>query len=356
MRHTLRKFWLLWLCLFLSIFVLEFVNAADDPNNPDVEINLAGTILHNSRLHTLKLGSNEVKTWTLKVTTIAGTDKVTFTNGLIIWDSHDVGSLNEEDHAIIGWGSNNRVGSDYAAIGWWQANDSQAKYTVIGGGQINVAKEQNSVVVGWYNNTAEKQNSVVVGWQKNTTKWQNSVVVGWNNNTAYQNSLALGVGALWNQGSFAWNGPANEKDGYINADNWILVNTTTPIAWVNLVVKGAVKIAWNKFDPRSKWEIRYFGGCFYAYDGGTWHVLNRWKEGQAGNGCSAAPDGVVAQYCEFGNTILWDGDSVLAWSQTYATGWTENSCPSSYSATVTCNNGTLYPSGYTYPYCYPIHQ
>ena len=333
---------------------MEFVNAADDPNNPDVIIDLSETVLHNSRLHTLKLWSNEVKTWTLQVTTdMAGRDKVTFTNGLIVWDStgSHVVSVGAEGYAVIGWWKRNKVGANYAAVWWWEQNDAQKIYAVIGGWQNNTAKEQNSVVVGWFHNTTNEENSVVVGWQNNIAQWQNSVVVGWNNNRAAQNSLALWTNSVWKQGSFAWNGDAEQNQGYIGATNWILVNTTTPIDWVNLVVNGAVKIAWKSADIRHKWEIRYVGKCFYAYDGTTWHLLNRWRENQEDNGC-IAPAGPIAQHCKFGNTILWDGDSVVAYSKTYAVG---AGCDD-YKATITCNNWALSLPDHIYAYCYSIHD
>ena len=346
MKHTLRNFWLL-LCLLLSIFVLRSVYAIGDPAHPDVIIDLSWTVQHTSRLHTLSLW-NVGMTGGLQV--IDG--KLRFTNWLIVWDDDHIVSVGSNGHAVIGGWKRNTVGTDFAAIWWWLTNKALAAYSVVAWWQSNTGQWQNSVVVGWNANVAGWQNSVVVWWQGNVAEWQNSVVIGGYENTANRNSLALWKNAEWREGSFAWNALAPQKWGYISATSWILVGTTTPIDLVNLVVGGAIRIAWDASDIKTKWEIRYVGWCFYAYDGDKWHILNRWEEKWWTGSCNAwFPGEEIARYCEFGNTIVWNGDQVTAYDKPYATG---DNC-GSHAAIITCNNWTFSSPDYIYPYCYSIN-
>jgi hypothetical protein len=342
MKYTVNKFWLLWLCLLLSVFAIRsIVNAADsgvrmDPTYP-------ARVWYRSVLHTLNLWN----LWWTTATLYTADWKLKFSNGLIVWDSHTVG-VGNNGHAVIGWGWNNTVDANYAAVGWWQANEAKANYAIVWWGNGNKANWQNAVVVGWNNNTAAGW-SVVVWWQLNKAEdgW---VVLWWRNNTSHSNSLALWQNATSNEGSFARNSNAWDDSVYINASKWTLVGTTTSIAWVNLVVAGAVQVEWNTIDAWVKWEIRYVGGCFYWYDGSKWHVMNRWNDKNKNNECVAFPT-TTASYCEFGNTILWDWDTAVAYQKPYST----NCDASSNKKTVTCNGWTLSPSWYTHPYCYPIH-
>jgi hypothetical protein len=218
-----------------------------------------------------------------------------------------------------------------------------------------VAGWKNAVVVGWNNNQANWENSVVVGWSNNHAEWKNAVAIGWNSNIAHPKSLALWDNSESYEGSFAWNAKPTAGYGLINATSWILVGTTTPIDLVNLVVNGPVKIAWtNDNTNKYKWEIRYVWGCFYAFDGKHWYVINRWEENVKNVDCHATfPIADVAKYCEFGNTVVWNGDTVVAYSQPYGTG---NNCVNKYQATITCNNWVFSSSTHVYPYCYTIHN
>ena len=292
---------------------MKFVDAQGEP----LVIDLSNTVQHSSRLYNLNLW-NESMTGSLRVVKTPA-KRVIFTNWLIIGDDHTV-SVAANGHAVIGWWKSNTV-VNLAAIWWWQTNKANAQYAIVG------------------------------GWQGNTAGWQNSVVVGWQGNTANKNSLALGQGATSNEGSFAWNHSATTNNWYIDASNWILVNTTDPIDGVNLVVNGAVKIAWTNGSSRLKWEIRYVNKCFYAYDGSKWYVLNRWGENGGNTECKDFTD--MAKYCKFGNTVLQNGDTWTGYSQQYATG---SNCVTQYEAKVTCNNWTLSPSTHVYPYCYSIHD
>lgn len=341
MKYTVNKFWLLWLCLLLSIFAIRsMVNAADsgvrmDPTYP-------ARVWYRSVLHTLNLGSA-----TENGNLVVADWKLQFSNGLIVWDNHTV-SVGTNGRAVIGWGWNNTVSANYAAVWWGQSNVANANYAVVWWGNTNKANWQNAVVVGWDHNTAAAW-SVVVWWQSNTAQagW---VVLWWKNNTSHLNSLALGQNATSNEGSFAWNSNAWEDSAYINASRWTLVGTTTPIAWVNLVVDGAVQVEWNTVDAWVKWEIRYVGGCFYWYDGSKWHVMNRWNDVNYNSECTAFSTD-TAKFCYFGNTILWDGDTAIGYQNPYST----NCNSSTNRKTVTCTNWSISPSTHKHPYCYTIH-
>lgn len=349
MRNSFMKVGLLWLCLFLSFVVIKSVNA--EPAEP-MYIDLSNTVLHNSRLHTLRLWSGVVGTLQVR------DSKVRFSNGLVVWDSENSHNIWANTHVVIGWWKNNTVTVEYAGVWWWQSNAAKGSYAVVWWWSWNEAQWQHSAVVGWQANVAEEVNSVVVGWQWNRADGLNSVVVGWSNNVAKQNSLVLGKNWVGNAGSFAWNGSSEENHGYIDARKWILVGTTTPLNWVNLVVGGAVQIAWNNNnDKKATWEIRYIkwshGWCFYAYDGDKWHVLNRWLEKERNTQCADifASD-AVADYCEFGNTVVWNNDVVTGYVLSYSTG----SC-TEYG--LVCQGGHLWTSAGAladkyYPYCYHI--
>lgn len=331
MKYTLRKFWLLWVCLLLlGIFVVWYVNAED----PDVVINLSGIELHKSNLYNLKLWSGTVGT--LNVTWW----RLRFSNGLIVWNDHTVGV---NDKAVIGWWKQNTINAKYAWIGWGQLNTGSAQYAVIGGWYGNIAEWKKSVVVWWNSNIAGTW-GLVVWWSNNIaeTLW---VILGWSNNTAQKNSLALGSGASSSSGSFAWKGTVSSSNKWKIGARTVLIGTTTWIPSVKLVVGGAVKIA-SSSENWKKWEIRYVDGCYYSYDGSKWHVINRWHENEASN-CSTSLD--VAKYCKFGNTILWHWDTATWYNKIYDT-----NC-NAHSWVVTCLSWSL-SEDFVYPYCYDINS
>ena len=339
MKHTLSKFWLLWLCLLLSIFVVKSV-VNDASADVTIDPTYPARVWYRSVLHTLNLWDFGWVTTTLEATSW----KLKFDNWLVVWNNSNVGNSQK---VVIGWWDGNKIlnNKNYAWIWWGGSNEVSADYAVIWWGNSNKASGNNAVVVGGNYNTAAGW-SVVVWWESNNAI-NGGIVLWWKNNTSYPNSLALGQGATSNEGSFAWRWTAWGDAGYINAPAWTLIGTTTPIGWVNLVVGGAVKVEWNE-DAWVFWEIRYVGNCFYWYDGNKWHVMNRWNDKNNNSECRAFPT-TTARYCEFGNTILWDWDTATAYSRTYST-----SC-ASYRTTVTCNAWILTPAGYTHPYCYQIH-
>jgi len=359
MRHTFNKIWLLWLCLLLGIFVLRSVNAADDATvtiNPDAP----ARVWHRSTLYNLDL-------WVISnhATLYAAGWRMRFTNWLVAWkDSSVWGS----DYAVIGWWDGNKIlnNANYAWIWWWKSNEIRGNYAVIGWWEGNDANWDNSVVVGGQKNTASAQNSVVVGGYNNTASAQNSVVAGGQNNTANKNSLALGRSAIAKEWAFIWNSnpslqTAQDNSALVNASNWTLIGTTTPIVWVNLVVDGAVRVAWtNDNENKQKWEIRYVDRCFYWYDGNVWHVLNRWNDNGRNSECRAFPDS-IANFCYFGNTIIREWDNAMGYAVPNAVTCT--------SKILICHNKHLYEkkarvnepdltklADSYYPYCYKINK
>ena len=342
-KHTLKKIWLLWLCLFLSLFAIEYANA--------YTINLADlqNLLHKSKLYKLSLSS-----WSNnKATLIVNKDdlRLEFTGWLVVWSNATASS----NYTVIGWWTGNKIERDssFAAIWGGATNEVNSEYAVIGWWTKNKAQWRNAVILGWDSNAAQS-GSVVMWWRSNTSlSW--GVVLWWESNTANKNSLALGQRSNWQEGSFIWNSSnslqtVGENGGYVGASNWILIGTTEGVGWVNLVVNGAVKIAWTKDDiNKYKWEIRSVDGCFYGFDGSTRHVLNRWDE-VAGN-CKSL--GVNAS-CVFGNTILRHWDTATWYSLPNAV-----HCPSPEK--LTCRNGNLFTNTNVqansyYPYCYEIED
>ena len=341
MKRSWSKFWLLWLCLLLSIFAIKYVNAAEDEEiTIAVDIDLSGTVLNVSQLHTLHLWNGSTN-GTLKVVG----NKLKFSNWLVVWQNSTVGS---SEHVVIGWWAGNSIGNgwNYAWIGWWQYNQANANYSVIGGWQYNQANANYSVIGGWYYNRAYNDNSVIGWWQSNQAYYW--VVLGGVSNTAYKNSLAMGKTATSNEGSFAWNAYASKNLWRITASNGILIGTTSSIDWVNLVVDGAVKIAGDT-SAGVKWDVRYVWGCFYVYDGDKWHVINRWNDNGNNSECTAFPQSNLSKYCEFGNTVLWEGDQAIAFKVPHST-----NC-NNYKTTVTCRDWALDKPQYKYSYCYSIN-
>ena len=356
MRHSSYKWWLVGLCLLLSIFIIKSVSAEDDVA---VNIKLPQMVFHTSRLHTLNLWQMDGTKGTLQVKEDDWKKRLQFTNWLIVWKTsttHTVGA----DKAVIGWWEKNTVSADYAWIGWGQENKAKSSYDLIWWWYNNEANWVNAVIV-WWNSNGVRANSVVVWWNSNEgIDW--GVVLWWKDNDAYNNSLALGYNATWRPNSFAWNGEAGLNSGYIKAESWILIGTTSPINWVNLVVNGGVKVAWKNNGNAYKWEIRYVWGCFYAFDGDKWHIINRGTEkaendaDTANNRCEGFNTDLVAQYCKFGNTVVWHNDTVKAFAKSHVVA--PETCTK---VTLTCRNGDLRVSNTQkannyYAYCYQIQK
>ena len=329
MKHTLNSSRLVWFVVLWAL-VLLFAGTANG-----LEIKKLNAVSeHISRLHSLYLwdGSSFAGM-------ITRDRHLNITNGLVVGNG-SVGS----NMATVAWGVGNGIGSNsqwaWIAGGEWNSIQWGAN-SVIGWWKSNVIGWNNAVVVGWENNQWTSAGAVVVGWNGNTSSNDGWVAFGGSGNTAlWASSLVLWEGAKWQKWSFAWNGEAGQDSARIEASNWILVGTYDTVTGVNLVVKWAMKIGGDTSSASAAWEIRMVDGCFYAYDGVYWHVVN-----QSSTWCTAI---TTAKTCKFGNVELQAWDTVTAYKVPIS-----SDC-SAESAAVTCNNWELKVGGveYKYPYCY----
>lgn len=277
-----------------------------------------------------------------------GVDNLNILNGLVVWK----------------WNHNVADGVEFIVVGGWDSNTINSSYAWIVGWKHNTIAEEafDSAIGWWFGNNVWWENTVIAWWSENTTsagfKWW--VIIWWSNNSVendygvvlggYSNSadqywLSLGYGSVWAAKSFSWGSDwvqANESSSNIQASGGVLIWTYTPIENVNLVVGGAVKIAWD-WDNTSwvAWEIRMYQGCFYAYDGKKRHVFGRSSE----DNCNHM---ALAGRCVFWNTKLWEWDQVTAYKTPYAI-----DCNSQKSI-VTCKSDGSMDSTYIYPYCYNL--
>ena len=270
-------------------------------------------------------------------------DNLIITNWIVVWDAS---SYSKSTGASIWWWVGNTIesNSQYAGIAWWWNN------TIVDG--------ENSIIGWWSNNSIDGKNAVVAWWQNNTSHswwnvmwwvWNsasgNSVVLWWEGNMAEENSLALWKDSDAQYKSFAWNAIAEPNSARINASNWVLIWTTQPITWVNLVVNWAMKIGWTSSATWVAWEIRSVSWCFYAYDWVIWHIINRNSRWD----CNTF---TVSEVCKFGNIELQEWDVVIGYRAIISTG-----CDSSDNRReVRCTNWELLDSewntGFDSPYCY----
>ena len=281
---------------------------------------------------------------------------------LYLWSWEDVWIKTSDNNLIITnwmviWGDNSYSRSTAASIWWWSWNaiDNSSNYAWIWWGRNNtITSWENSMIAWWLSNSINGQNAVVAWGQGNTSYslWNvlwwtenvaegNWVVLWWYHNEAHKNSLALWKNASASNKSFAWNTTANTNSARIDASNWILIWTTIPITWVNLVVNWAIKIWWTSSATWVAWEIRFVSGCFYAYDWANWHIINK----NSTSSCNAL---TVSQVCKFGNIELQEWDKASAYNATLS-----EKCESK---NVTCFNWELvddaWGTGYKYAYCF----
>ena len=246
-----------------------------------------------------------------------------FSSSLVVIGWGDTNKVNDVHNAWIGWGNNNQINSaDNWAIGWGMNNFVAWSAWVVAWGNNNKASNW-GVVVGWYNNYYN--NEWVVLWWSDNWAWVNSVVL-WHKNT------------ILNSNSFLWKDnndimPVQSNVASITTD-WVLIWTYEKKPQVALVVNWAVKL-WNENEPTEKWEINNKEWCIRAWDGTHSHVLGKSSESWCG----------AREWCQFGQTLLQDGDSMVAYSSPYA-----SDC-SSKEIEVICNNWNLSVNP-AYPSCY----
>lgn len=363
MKHVLQKSALLCAFWLMAIVIANFVKVEAFT----VPTSLNNDYLQRVRLHTLHLWSweevelNAVKKWNIWY--------MGFGTWLVVWNNSAVNGNSQ--YVVIGWWKNNTISnySSFAGIAGWTENKTRNDMAVIGWGQANQATWTNAVIVGGSANKVRAW-GVVVWWRQNVAyEWW--MVLGWNGNKAKKNSLAFWANVESEEWAFWWNATwwsviAGASSARIDTANWTLIGTYKAIAGVNLVVSGAVKFEWKPLmtDP-VKWEIRAVNECIYANDGHGWHVITRWVSAD-----HCGDWWVLLDSCEFGNTLVWDGDVVEAFPQSYVPitkNWTTISSCSKKK--IICYNSHMYevisesnlsanldkPADDYYAYCYKLN-
>jgi hypothetical protein len=371
MRHVLKWVYLLGFVLilgFLSVCGVSIVMWANANNTVEIKLNDLKNA-HRVRVHSLNL-------WTLNSWIITGYYEVAVKNlegfDIANWLAVFSGSstFNGWSLYMIGWWLWNMVTAwDSAWVAGWESNQVYVSNAVIGWWQSNKVYWNASVIWGWTSNTTNNSDGwAVLGWGSNTANNVGSIVLGWDSNTAdWQNSFAAGKSAKAWLSSFSWNdGSLNMssldvKSANIGASEGILIWTYNKLPWqwskVNLVVSGAVKIGWDNGTSWTKWEIKVYSWCFYAYDGTSWHIFG--KSSKADSNCTM-PGMSIGVTCNFGKIELQEWDVVEAYSQPYSTG-----CDSIKRTNVKCTRETIWwvstwvlkswmDKGYIYPSCYKI--
>lgn len=299
MKKASKLGYLLWLPILIWVAIFFTINIV----NGDVSITIPSPMdLHRPQLRTLSLWKTE--TWA-QVGVDVENNRLNISHWLIIWQSNGV-----------------EGGANYVSIGWWREN--------------YIASVEKSGIWWWNNNKIYSSSSVIWWWSGNSISWDNSqvsaiawglsnktqawwIIVGWAGNQAngtwvivwWQNNSVNGDGSLvlWSNSwgwkwSFSWNNSdVQDYSAVIMTSKGTLIWTYEPVTWVNLVVDGAVKVWTNQIEWVAG-EIRMQSGCFYAYDGSIWYVINKWLW----NECINTNMSCVWDYEE-----LQPGDSVLAW-------------------------------------------
>lgn len=357
MRHMLKLINLVRAVL-LIVFSVGLLDIVDAVNSTTV-INWRKL----SDAHQVHVKSLNLWTWVndyeVKIKRLEAFDIV---NWISVWTGI---KIKEWALVVIGWWVGNQVTVkwNYVWIAWWQQNtiENNVESSVIGGGYHNRVLKSQSVIWGGYRNTVDIAWWTILGWKRNTAQNIGSVVLGWETNAAgWKDSFAVGKSAKAWLASFSWhdgsrNMSAVNKTATIWATSGILIGTYDRLAWVNLVVSGAVKISWTSSMSWTAWEIKMLSGCFYAYDGTSWHVFG--KNSNADSNCKKDFVGVT---CTFGNVVLQQWDIVTAYSQPYS-----KNCNYIKKTDVTCTRETIWwvltwvlKSGtdkkYIYPSCYTV--
>ena len=248
-------------------------------------------------------------------------------NGLFV-DKEVVKSNDQSRLVVVWWWEWNRISwwlennpRKYSGIAWWQNNKIEANNAAIWGGGYNNVSLEGGVIAWWTGNkvTWTTGNWWVVIWWKSNTSLNWWVVIWWQNNKIGKDGLAMWVWAKWWEWSFVWNDgsivdEAGDNSALIWASNWVLIGTNelAPKPGVSLVVDWAIQIWNNASEDPLAWEIRSQNGCFYSFDGTSWHALGKTSQG------SCKEMSKMAVTCEFGRTLLQEWDVVTAYSSTYA--------------------------------------
>ncbi len=337
MKIKTKRNYLLWFLLstFLIIWIINVTIGEKTIIDTEPDISK----LHTISLRSLFLGSGDFDTWFSWMRVNTWWSSLDLLNGLIVWKNNSARQW-VEMVAIGGW-SGNSVENSNAGIAWWRNNNVSSENWAIGGWAANYLEIW--VVAGGWNNSITDIFGVILWWRRNNSS--GGVILWWIKNRAWKYALALWSGARWEDGAFAWNGYAWQNSARINASGWMLIGTNTPVSWVYLVVDWSVKLWSGKFDSTTWWVWVNENGCIKASDGDSVYTLGRSSSSELKCG--------VFSGCQFGTTILHNGDKVTAYTVSYA-----KKCED-IAQTVTCKEWKFYNSGgsimnVVYPYCYDL--
>ena len=338
MKSFIRKIWLLWLSLLCGVWIFSFITKAVEIKTTPVN----WVAQHTTVLHSLYLwnGTSDM-TWAW-FRVVSWRDNLHILNWMALWTGYAA------DWSLIlvwGWDGNKvKNGSNNVGIWWWYYNELDWDNSSIWWWYQNTANWL-SVVVWWRNNTAD--DGVVLGWTNGRSV--GGVLLWWKNNSWMENSMVLWINAEWEKWSFVWNTnasaiwKASENSARINASNWLLIWTNTPVNEVKLVVNGAIKI-WNS-NLGTAWEIKLAAGagewCISASDGSVNFAL----------GGASNLNGLCWRNwgCEYLWVYIENWKTMTVYKNFYAIKWQWGCTP----MTITCNNWTM--SSYSgYPYCFEI--
>lgn len=354
MKTKLKTTYLLWLSLLawtLWAFSLNSVSAVGTTNIDVDQVNGA-TNTHRARVYSLFLwdwncnnpdGCKNLQDWT---GSWLGMIETEWTYRFEILDWLFVSSLSWSSSSgslvVVWWWSGNKILGDNSWIGGWQLNSIEGSNSAIGGWFNNKAWN-NSIVAWWKDNQAD--NWWVVAWWYNSKAKHPWTIIFWNDGETYwSNAMLLSTTPRGGTGSFVWGqvqGDVPVNFAKIRSSKWILIWTYKPIDKLSLVVSGAIKVGNDLNVGKIKGEILVDGWCIYTYNRESWQRNAIGRTSRQSWSCD------TGRTCVFGKTLLQDGEKVRAYNTSFAKscgGWIE----------VTCNNWTLSPAGYVYPYCYSL--
>lgn len=260
----------------------------------------------------------------------------------------------------IGWWKGNLVSWTWAWIVGWEANYINGwKNVVIWGGKNNNVGGEQSVVWGGNWNKVNNWSGVILGWSDNEVS-DSSIVLWWQNNKAnWKNNLLLGAKTTssWKSSTFVWGDSSQNCSSLVNesatvcASKGVLIWTYNRLTGVNLVVNGAVKIAWGLWSWTA-WEIKMVSWCVYSFDGSKRYIFG--KQSKSDTSCTNLLGEDLGKICKFGKIELQEWDTVYAYLQPYST-----NCDSvDNKHRVECKWWKLYDSTnstqYIYPSCYNV--
>ena len=337
MKIKTKRNYLLWFLLstFLIIWIINVTIGEKTiiDTKPDI------SKLHTISLRSLFLGSGDFDTWFSWMRVNTWWSSLDVLNGLIVWSGNLVSQWSKM--VVIGWGEWNKIEDSNAWIAWWKNNRVESSNWAIGGWLGN---RWDWVIAGGRENIAGGS-AIVLWWRRNwkLNSYANGIILWGSGNDAKIGAVVFWQRARWEDMSFAWNAKAWINSARINASGWMLIGTNTPVSWVYLVVDWSVKLWSGKFDSTTWWVWVNENGCIKASDGDSLYTLGRSSESVCG----------VDSGCQFGTTILHNGDKVTAYTVSYA-----KKCED-IAQTVTCKGWKFYNSGgsimnVVYPYCYDL--